>query len=126
VVLVFPSIPQKAKSVLTTRLSTALPRHSVFDSGGFAPYFDSVTVYKVIDEAVVLRHRLLFLLSIIDFSSTGQDLAQQLEASHGIRPEELFMHRQSSQRKWPASLGDWNYFFHGYECRFTNARTGQV
>ena len=50
-------------------------------------------------------------------------LCRRLAEAHGIRPEELLASRGEVKGR---RLGGWGHYFHGLECRFTNARTGQV
>src|SRR5689334_19165738 len=66
VVLQFPTSFREGKREVIKWLAPQLPGHSVFDSGsGEAEW---VTVYKVIDDEVVLENRPLFLRGVRDFS----------------------------------------------------------
>jgi hypothetical protein len=123
VVLQFPPSCEGEKHPLIERLRPRLPGHSVFDSGPGPGGTTCVTVLKVIDERVVLEHLPRFLAAIRDFSDTADRLCRRLAETHGFRPEELLARRDEVKE---GRLDGWGHGFHGLECCFTNARSGQV
>ncbi len=125
VVLQFPDGMAEQKRGLIEELAPQLPGHRVFDSGPGPGGTDCVTVYRVIDEAVVVAHLPLFLAAIADFTATARDLCRRLAAAHEIAPAELFARRQEAD-PWGGRVGEWGHTFHGLGCRFVNARTVQV
>ncbi|MBN9119592.1 MAG: hypothetical protein J0I06_10625 [Planctomycetes bacterium] len=124
IVLQFPrgSIPNKRP--LIERLAAQLPGHRVFDSGPGPGDTDCVTVYRVLDESVVVAHLPLFLAAIRDFADTARNCCHELAAAHGIAAADLLDRRNDIG--WRRRVGEWNFYFHGFECCFTHRRTGQV
>lgn len=123
VVLQFPPSCQGDKQLLVERLRPRLPGHSVFDSGPGPGGTTCVTVLKVIDERVVLESLPLFLAAVRDFSDTADRLCRRMAGAHGFRPEELLARRDEVKE---GRLDGWGHGFHGLECCFTHARSGQV
>jgi hypothetical protein len=126
VVLQFPAPCRPAKPQIIERLAARLPGHRVFDSGPGPDGTECVTVYKVLDEAVVLANRPRFLRALRDFSDTAQALCRRLAEAHGIAPEDLLARQADLERAGQNRIGEWTYVFHGLECCFTSVRTGQV
>lgn len=125
VVLQFPRGSITDKRPLTERLAAQLPGHRVFDSGPGPGDTDCVTVYRVLDESVVIAHLPLFLAAIRDFSNTARACCHALAAAHGIATTDLLTRRHEIESQSGRS-GEWKFSFHGFECCFTHRRTGQV
>jgi hypothetical protein len=124
VVLQFPPSFEGDKQQLIERLGPLLPGHSVFDSGPGPGGTTCVTVLKVIEGRVVPEHLPPFLAAVRDFTDTADRLCVGLAEAHGLRPEDLLSRRE--EVKGGRLPGGWTHGFHGLECCFTNARTGQV
>ena len=134
VVLVFPlSIESnnvaRDKESAIERLSRQLPEcFSVFDSGG-TKESTQITVKKVIEEQVVVENMDIFLKAIDRFCATANELITRLAQRLNLPMEEVsenwrFQLDSSLTKEW---LDDnWEYWFHGHECQFRNAATGQV
>jgi hypothetical protein len=102
---------------LVAELKTLLPTHSVFESGEF-----HVTVFPVIshDDVTLIADELLEAAAA--FRRTATRLCMQLAGDLHLSPDSLIQARGTSGR-----LDDeWAYQFHGVECCFTSAITGQV
>lgn len=125
VVLQFPRGSVPDKQPLVERLAAQLPGYRVFDSGPGPDDTDCVTVYRVLDESVVLAHLPLFLAAIRDFAETARDCCLELAAAHGIAATDLLTQRHEVESRG-GRVGEWKFCFHGFECRFTHRRTGQV
>lgn len=125
VVLQFPRGSITDKQPLIERLAAQLPGHWVFDSGPGPGDTDCVTVYRVLDEAVVLAHLPPFLAAIRDFSETARACCRDLAAAHGIAEADLLTRRHEVEKRG-SRVGEWEFGFHGFECCFTHRRTGQV
>jgi len=104
-VLRFPSLSLAEKTALIDRLSSALPEHSVFDSGG-GPEHLWITVMPVVARSRVLERRGHVLRAIDEYRRTCAALVGQYRA--GTLP-----------REWQANE-------HGDHCRFKSRQTGQV
>jgi hypothetical protein len=105
VVLQFPSLRPDEKAALIGRLSTALPDHSVFDSGGgLSPAW--VTIMPVVARARVLGRRAEVLRAVADYRRACAALVEQYRAGTLAR--------------------EWRTAEHGGHCRFMSRRTGQV
>jgi hypothetical protein len=84
-----------------------------------------VTVYRVLDESVVLAHLPLFLAATRDFANTARACCHELAAAHGIAATDLLARRNDVGARG-GRVGEWRFSFHGFECCFTHRRTGQV
>lgn len=104
-VLRFPPLSGSEKAALIGRLSTALPDHSVFDSGG-SPDSPWITVKPVVARSRVLGRRGQILDAIRQYRRIRAALAEQYRAG-------------------TLAPGWWAYE-HGGDCQFKNRRTGQV
>ncbi len=125
VVLQFPRGSVPDKQPLIERLNGQLPGHRVFDSGPGPNDTDCVTVYRVLDEAVVLDHLPLFLAAIRDFADTARACCHELAAAYGVAATDLLVRRNDIGTRGDRA-GEWRFRFHGFECCFTHRRTGQV
>jgi hypothetical protein len=125
VVLQFPRGSVTDKQPLIERLAAQLPSHRVFDSGPGPGDTDCVTVYRVLDESVVIAHLPLFLAAIRDFAETARACCHELAATYGIAAADLLSRRHEIKSQSGRS-GEWKFCFHGMECCFTHRRTGQV
>lgn len=105
VVLQFRSLSEEEKSALIDRLSSALPDHSVFFSGGGTGY-RSITVMPVVARSRVLERR-----------------AQIVRAVEEYRHACLALMLRYRSRTLE---GDWRTDEHGGHCLFVNHWTGQV
>lgn len=125
VVLQFPrgSIPDKQP--LVDRLAAQLPGHRVFDSGPGPDDTDCVTVYRVLDESMVLAHLPLFLAAIRDFADTARTCCHELATTHGVAATDLLARRDEVESRG-GRVGEWEFGFHGFGCCFTHRRSGQV
>ena len=101
----FPSLSGAEKAALISRLSAALPEHSVFDSGG-GPEYPWITVMPVVARSRVLERQGQILRAIEEYRRACALLVEQYRA--GTLP-----------REWQADE-------HGGHCRFKSLRTGQV
>jgi hypothetical protein len=126
VVLQFPRGLDKRP--LIKHIGGQLPGHRVFDSGPGMGGTDCVTIYRVLDESVVIAHLPLFLGTIRDFAETARACCHLLAATHGIATMDLLIRRQEigSRGRKGRKVGEWKFYFHGMECCFTHRGTGQV
>jgi hypothetical protein len=125
VVLQFPRGSITDKRPLIERLAAQLPGHRVFDSGPGPGDTDCVTVYRVLDESVVIAHLPLFLAAIRDFTNTARACCHELAAAHEIAVTDLLTRRHEIEKRG-SRVGEWKFCFHGFECCFTHRRNGQV
>lgn len=102
---------------LVATLKESLPSHSVFTSGEF-----QVTIFPVISAADVARIADDLLDAAAAFRTTARRLCMQLAGALDLSPDSLIQARGTSGQLDP----EWAYQFHGVECCFTSARTGQV
>jgi hypothetical protein len=104
-VLRFPALSAAEKAALISRLSAALPDHSIFESGGDAEY-PWITVMPVVARSRVSERRGQILRAIEEYRRACAVLVEQYRS--GTLP-----------REWQADE-------HGGHCRFKSRRTGQI
>lgn len=134
------------KRRLIAALTSGLPDHTVFDSGGshdgpmLLNYAERlrhagqtvtgtsrISVMKVIPRAVVLENAEAIVEAARQFRSVATDLMTRLSRRLGVEPvqfaaDPMFWHRFGQS----GNLNEeWGYFFHGFECGFGHRRTGQ-
>jgi hypothetical protein len=100
VALQFPSLHPDEMMALVSRLSAALPNHSVFVSGAA-----QVMIMRVV-AARLLGRRAEILQAVADYRHACATLVEQYQAD--VLPSV------------------WRAIEHGDHCRFTNRRTGQI
>jgi hypothetical protein len=129
VVLRFPSgVPTGGrpadKSALVARLADALPDCGVFD-GGERDGVESVTILRVLSAADVRANAPALLGALRAYRDTATALARRLAERLGVEPDRLLRAGREAGA-WRGQLdADWGWSFHGAECRFENAKTGQ-
>lgn len=90
-----------------------------------------ITIIKVISQSDVLAHADLIVAAAREFRATARALMTRLAGHLGV-PLEAFadpLFRMTYEPGAPQPRGDlgdgWEFWFHGFECRFTNRITGQ-
>lgn len=134
VVLLFPvSSDAEWKSFdaasVIRELAPKLPKDTIiFDAGGRQ---DArwITIKRVVPEHVVLANEEAIYSAAKDFRRVATGLIRQL-ARHLSISEQEFKHplmRMNLGKRSRGTLGpEWEYFFHGYQCRFTHRTSGQA
>jgi hypothetical protein len=130
----FPSGPDAPSQKLAHRrtvelLARALPEFRVFESGGDLRFF-WISIVHVIPEDRVLAHTESLVRAAREFRRIASDLANTLAKNLNSPVDSLLdakIRFPLRKESWSGTLGGgWEYSFHGMECRFENARTGQV
>ncbi|MCP4359768.1 MAG: hypothetical protein GY796_17310 [Chloroflexi bacterium] len=107
-------------------LAAQLPEFSVFYSGTTSD-MNNITIKKVIDKQVVLENADLFLNALENFLNLADALITQLARKLNYSPEGVSVDWILDVEKTSGRLdNDWEYMFHGRECRFRNLATGQI
>jgi hypothetical protein len=114
---------------LSERLGSELPEFSVFASGVTDDQNFWLTVKKVITSQQVLAHAEVFFTAASQFRRIAHELMARLAVKLGVPEVELYDRHFRS--RLPANLPsdldeEWEYWFHGFECRFQSRNTGQV
>lgn len=126
-VLQFPrSVEPFNPDSIINRLSVQLPEYSIFYSG-VTKETNNITVKKVIDERVILENADLFLNAVRNYLNLADDLITRLAKKLNYPPENISVDWIFEIEKTNGKLeGDWEYMFHGHECRFRNLVTEQI
>lgn len=131
-VLQFPSGAGEAGDLraLMERLSRCLPDYTVFASAGPPDGTSRITIRQVISERDVIENEEAIVGAAREFRRLAHELMLHVAHRLGV-PLDAFGDRFIRFQLEPdQDRGDlrnaWRYWFHGGECRLTNAATGQT
>jgi len=119
------------KRAIIEQLSPKLLNYSVFDSG-YRNDETYITIIQVINKESILCNAEMFMEAIDRFLNLADklllNLAQNLKFE--VHDLERYIYSEDFITSRIASTGmldnNWDYFFHGSECRFQNKTTGQI
>ena len=97
----------------------------------YPPHRQRFFIARILDEATILRHARQLTDAARDFERVAQQCCLRLAAHLGVKIEDLvaqgrFLHPDFSDERQIGQLeGGWRFFFHGFECGFSNDKTKQ-
>ena len=130
-VLLFPQkLSADEKARCEQRIRAALPDAVI---GNFIFYwgYDRVNFQRVLTREAILENSAELVQSAREFRALASELGAQLAAKVGIGAAQLSACGQYLppvlKIEQSGILNDnWNYFFHGFQCRFVDRASGQV
>lgn len=129
--LMFPRpFSETEKQRVLERLQSALPDCSVW-AAPYPKHRQRLFVARILDEATILRHARQVTDAARDFERVARGRGLALATHLEIDPTELSVRGRfrrsefSDEQQIGVLEGGWRYFFHGFECGFSNQHSGQ-
>lgn len=90
-----------------------------------------INIKKLITEQEIIEHQDFFENCAKEYGHLGERLINEFITLHNIPPHNGFPLKQlngyfrNKNHNQRGAMGDWDYFFHGFHCSFTNRKSKQ-
>lgn len=123
-VLLFPKEQENLKTNALNKLKKELEGFLVSNKQ------DSIAIEKLITKSIVLKHSALVVTLLKEYRNKAEMLVRKLAQKFDLiidenYPMNTFNKFKEGIKESPRGKLDeiWDYYFHGFECRFTNKKT---
>ena len=124
--IIFKEGPQLQREAIGANLKKALPNFLV----GIHTVEPEINIVKLITDQEIEENQAFFEACAKDYRQLAETLVFTLANKLGLKLNEDFpmetFNKLKRGRRQAGEMENWEYFVHGYHCKFNNKKTGQV